>query len=217
MKNIPLITVIAIIIFSSNISFSQITEPEKELDDVEAEIKKDESQFEIDKKELAQFKEKFKSFTIAFEEQNRDLTNALKNELLLEMKRELIQSELKIEQDKEEYKQSKKEYKLAKKRTKISKEDYQMSENDEADKKAYQSDIEAENQDKDKLKDNKKDYKAQKDRLDEQEKIFNELDEFVFIFSPEYKRENKKHKELIVEFIESMEEDLEAAKENLDD
>ncbi len=125
-------------------------------------VKTNEAQLIIDRKELSNFKSKVRLFETAFLNRNADKVNKIKEDLIYLMKREWAQSKAKIDQDKKALKQSKKEYKLAKKRTRISKKDYKMSEDDKADAEAYKLDKKAENRDKERKKETKKAYRAQK-------------------------------------------------------
>ena len=209
------ISVFLFIMFVFNTAYSQIEESDKNIDDLEVEVKEDQSQLKIDQEELKLFKSKLTAFEEAYNNQNTDTVNTLKNDLLYEMQRELMQSELKIKGDKNELKKRKKEYKISKKQTKLSKEDFKISEDDKADEEAYKADKKEEKIDKKRAKDSKKDYKAQKNRLDDQEKIIKKLEDYMFIFSEDSRKDNEKHKELILDFVEIMEEDIEATRNEL--
>jgi len=172
-------------------------------------------QLQIDKKELNTFKVEFESFEEAFLSQNQKESNRLKNVLIKKMKRELAQSKLKMKNDEESLDYVKKEYKLAKKRTKLSKKVYKMSNSDESDEEVYESDVELEDKEKRKMKSIKRDYKRQKKLAKKKEKLIDELETYIFIFTDENQKENEKKKDVFLDFIDLMEDDIEATQNDL--
>jgi hypothetical protein len=205
------VLILAVILFS-NFIYAQT--PEKEsFEDVEVKSRK--AQLVVDRKEIAEFKDKIQQFEIAYVNENESKVNSLKEQLMNDMRREFAQSEAKIEQDRKSIKRGKKEYKLSKKRTKISKEDLKMSEGDKADEEAYKIDQKAENQDKKRLKYFKKDYKKQKKLSKRKEKLIDKLKDYRFKFTVDHRKDNEKHKSYIMDFLELMEDDIDATEDDL--
>jgi hypothetical protein len=188
---------------------------EETFEDIEIQPRK--AQLEIDRNEIVEYKNKVQDFEMVFLNENEREVDSLKQQILNDMRRELAQSEAKIEQDKEGLKQSKKEYKLSKKRTKLSKKDLDMSEGDKADEEIYKNDKKAENRDKKLMKYFKKDYKKQKKLSKKKVKIIEKFQEYKFTFDVEHRKDNKKHKSLIYDFQELMQEDIQATEDDLKD
>ncbi|WP_160114668.1 hypothetical protein [Aquimarina sp. AU474] len=171
---------------------------------------------ERDTKELQEIKLKITLFKKAFDEQNSVKTNALKQDIITDMYREVGQSQVKGKQARIEIAQSSAEIRSDRREVRRNRDDTNNSRYDRHDDKRDMARDQVNKRDDQRdRRDDIRDFEAQIARAERQASILKTLKTFNFSFDSEMLKKSILHKKLIHEFVKILEDDIEATKREL--
>lgn len=171
---------------------------------------------ERDIKELHAFKTKLKLFTTAFEAKDMKKVANLKSSILLDITREVGQSDEKAKMARKEIAQSSAELRSDRRENRRNKKDSKKGRYDKHDDKKDEARDQANTRDdrRDK-RDDKRDFQQQIHRAEQQVTILKTLKTFNFSFDASNFDKAVANKKLITDFVVTLEQDIAATKREL--
>ncbi|MEL6133883.1 MAG: hypothetical protein AAFR59_11020 [Bacteroidota bacterium] len=170
------------------------------------------AQLDRDEKELKEFTAKLTQFEMAFRTKNVAQVADLKKRLLLDMQREIQQSENKIAQDRREVSQSQSEKAASSRELNRSRYDRATPDRDKGDARDVRDDRRDKKGDRRDVADDRNDLSRQIARTNRQKEIYTKLQAFTFSFEPSVQEKAIAYKALLQEFSATMEKDIVATK-----
>jgi hypothetical protein len=175
------------------------------------------AQLERDIRELGQFGDKIELLKLMYDHKDQTRANTIKETLLLDMMREVRQSEAKADQARREIAQSSAEVRTDNRELRRDRRDSNewRDKDDRDDRKDTKRDRRNRRDDKRDLRDDIRDYQAYIERAEDQREILEEM-KLVHLRFSYFRRESANEKKvLIYRFRKYMEEDIEATRREL--
>lgn len=175
-------------------------------------LKVGQAQLERDIAELAAFKTNVKGLEIAFGNKNLAKVQVLKKDIVLDMYREINQSEQKVAQAKQEVAQSNAETRSSTREVRRSRMDRATRDGDIGDGRDLRDDRRDKRDDQRDAVDDRMDLDKRIALAARQKQIMNTLEAFSFSVEPSAKKKAVVNVRMMNEFIELMEKDIAATK-----
>lgn len=176
-------------------------------------IQEGKKNLERDIQELAAFKEKHEQFKTAYGEKDAASTNKVMGRIISDMKREVKQSTIKAKKAKKEIAQSSAEIRTERREIQRDKKDASRGRFDRRDDKRDlardRANLKDDQRDR---RDDVRDFKEQIARTERQKQILTNLQSYKFTFDDADFESAMVNKNLVLEFIDSMQQDIEATK-----
>jgi hypothetical protein len=163
---------------------------------------------ERDAMELEQYKTKLTDFSSAWENVNIQQIEAIKSDLIVQMRREVEQGEAKKRQDQREITGSRSEVRSDRREVRYDRRDMLTPDGDSGERKDLNADRLDRAGDKRDLRDDQKDFANQAALLARQKKILSEIENHTFTLTKEVSGADAEKRALLSEFQRSMEADL---------
>ncbi|MEL7339247.1 MAG: hypothetical protein AAGM67_02085 [Bacteroidota bacterium] len=213
----PYICLLVAFLTVSQLATAQVRRNAVEASQNQKAIAANKAQLERDLEELATFKDRVKALENAFVNKDAAKVASLKASLLVDMSREINQSEAKIAQDKREVSQSRTEANSSQRELNRSRVDRATPDNDLGDRRDVRDDRRDRMDDQRDAQDDRDDLNRQVVRTKRQKEIYALIQAFNFSFEPTLAQKAKTNIALLQEFSATMETDIAATKAEINE